>query len=561
MPETFYLAGLRLASSRAAMVFALALVLSLVLAAALASTVTAPLRRMARATQAMARGDLSARAQGSRLGELGALAQSFNHMADWLKTSFDELVAEVETRKRRERELGDSEGRLRASEDRLQLAVEAAGLGIWDWDVGQDRLVWDDSMYRLYGIRKEEFTGALEAWSRCLVPEDQARVTGEVEAALHGHEFRSDFRVRRGDGVFRTIRAVGQTIRSADGRAVRMVGINRDVTDLISAEREREQLVLELRKHQEGLEALVAIRTTELRAAKEAAESASLAKSSFLANMSHEIRTPMNAILGYAQLLGRDQALSDRQKEKIDIIHSSGNHLLTLINDILEMSKIEAGRTTVAVEPFDLPALLVDVQLMFRDLAGKKGLQLILVQDPGLPQAMSGDAGKVRQVVINLLSNAVKFTRSGHIAVRASSRPAAGGRHIVTIAVEDTGSGIERQNLSTNLRRVRSGGLEGPHWRHRPGPDHQPDLRAPAAGRPRGREHAWEGKRVPLLVRSRRRRGRCGSRPQRAPHPERAGPGSTRLEGAGRGRCHDQPGSARGAAVVNRFPGARGGGR
>ena len=448
MPEAFYLAGLRIASSRAAMVFALALVLSLVLAAALASTVTAPLRRMARATQAMARGDLSARAQGSRLGELGALAQSFNHMADWLKTSFDELVAEVETRKRRERELGESEGRLRASEDRLQLAVEAAGLGIWDWDVGQDRLVWDDSMYRLYGIRKEEFTGALEAWSRCLVPEDQARVTGEFEAALHGHEFRSDFRVRRGDGVFRTIRALGQTIRSADGRAVRMVGINRDVTDLISAEREREQLVLELRKHQEGLEALVAIRTTELRAAVEAAESASRAKSSFLANMSHEIRTPMNAILGYAQLLGRDQALSDGQKEKIDIIHSSGNHLLTLINDILEMSKIEAGRTTVAVEPFDLPALLVDVQLMFRDLAGKKGLQLILVQDPGLPQAMSGDAGKVRQVVINLLSNAVKFTRSGHIAVRASSRPAAGGRHIVTIAVEDTGSGIERQNLS-----------------------------------------------------------------------------------------------------------------
>ena len=109
-----------------------------------------------------------------------------------------------------------------------------------------------------------------------------------------------------------------------------MVGINRDVTDLISAEREREQLVHELRKHQEHLEALVASRTTELRAAKEAAESASRAKSAFLANMSHEIRTPMNAILGYAQLLERDRDLGDDQKQKIDIIHSSGNHLLTL---------------------------------------------------------------------------------------------------------------------------------------------------------------------------------------------------------------------------------------
>ena len=110
--------------------------------------------------------------------------------------------------------------------------------------------------------------------------------------------------MRREDGAIRIIRGVGQTIRNADGRAVRMVGVNRDVTDLINAEREREQLVRELRKHQEDLEALVASRTTELRAAKEAAESASRAKSAFLANMSHEIRTPMNAILGYAQLLG-----------------------------------------------------------------------------------------------------------------------------------------------------------------------------------------------------------------------------------------------------------------
>ena len=197
--------------------------------------------------------------------------------------------------------------------------------------------------------------------------------------------------MRREDGAIRIIRGVGQTIRSADGRPVRMVGINRDVTDLINAEREREQLVHELRKHQEDLEALVASRTTELRAAKEAAESASRAKSAFLANMSHEIRTPMNAILGYAQLLGRDRTLSDDQKQKIDIIHSSGNHLLTLINDILEMSKIEAGRTTLTVEPFDLHALLNDVQLMFRELTAKKGLELIFEHDPApAPGAVGG---------------------------------------------------------------------------------------------------------------------------------------------------------------------------
>ena len=448
IPEASYLAGLRLGGSRSALAFALALLASMVLAAAMASMMTAPLRRVAGAVQAMARGDLTARAQASPLEELGALAQSFNDMADRLKTSFDDLVGEVEVRKRRERELEESETRLRVSEERLQLALDAARLGIWDWDVTQDRLVWDDSMYQIYGIREEEFSGAYDAWSRCLVPEDLARATDELEAALRGdREYRSDFRVRRSDGVVRVIRGVGHTVRNADGAPVRMVGINRDVTDLINAEREREQLVHELQEHKEHLEALVEGRTTELLAAKEAAESASRAKSVFLANVSHEIRTPLNAVLGYAQLLEHDRHLNEDQKRKIDIIHSSGTHLLTLINDILEMSKIEAGRTTLAVEPFDLHVLLNDVCLMFRELTEKKGLELTLDQDPQLPRALSGDAGKVRQVVINLLSNAVKFTRRGWIVVRARSRVAGGDQHVITISVEDTGPGIESRNL------------------------------------------------------------------------------------------------------------------
>ena len=165
--------------------------------------------------------------------------------------------------------------------------------------------------------------------------------------------------------------------------------------------------------------------------------------------MSHEIRTPMNAILGYAQLLRRDTDLGEGQKHKIGIVHSSGAHLLTLINAILEMSKIEAGRTTLVVEPFDLRELMNDVRLMFRELTDKKGLALTFEQDPQLPPALAGDAVKVRQVLINLLSNAVKFTERGGVAVRASSRAgSAPDRHVVTISVEDTGPGIEPRNLA-----------------------------------------------------------------------------------------------------------------
>lgn len=257
MPEAYYLAGIRAGNSRSAMVFAIALLLSLGIAAVLASMVTAPLRRIAEATQAMARGDLSQRVPPSSLGELDALAQAFNEMAEQLKKSFDDLCNEVEIRTQHEKQLQDSEARLRTSENRMQLAVKAAGLGIWDWDIESNHVTWDDSMYQIYGLRKEEFNGAFEAWESCLLREDAEPVRNDIRAALRGErEFSSEFRIRWKDGSIRYMKGVANTFRDANGRATRMVGINWDMTDRHQSERERELLVHNLRERVKELRLL-----------------------------------------------------------------------------------------------------------------------------------------------------------------------------------------------------------------------------------------------------------------------------------------------------------------
>jgi anti-sigma regulatory factor (Ser/Thr protein kinase) len=159
--------------------------------------------------------------------------------------------------------------------------------------------------------------------------------------------------------------------------------------------------------------------------------------------MSHEIRTPMNAVLGYAQLLRRDPGLTPEQVEKIDVILASGDHLLVLINNVLDMSKIEAERITLVDSPFDLRELLDGLLQMFAGLARAKGMELELEVLPSLPRALRGDAGRVRQVLINLLSNAVKFTERGSIYVRAEASEVSDTRDRVIISVRDTGRGIE----------------------------------------------------------------------------------------------------------------------
>lgn len=186
----------------------------------------------------------------------------------------------------------------------------------------------------------------------------------------------------------------------------------------------------------------------ELKEAKDAADAANRSKSVFLANMSHEIRTPMNAILGFAQLMERGAELSPQAREHLSIINRSGEHLLALINDILEMSKIEAGRSTFSPDTFDLQTLLEDIERMFSVRTEAKRLQFLMEKVGDIPRWVVTDEGKLRQVLINLLGNAVKFTEEGGIVLRLSAARAAGQETVnLRFEVEDTGPGMAEEEM------------------------------------------------------------------------------------------------------------------
>ncbi|TWB43810.1 signal transduction histidine kinase [Nitrospirillum pindoramense] len=318
------------------------------------------------------------------------------------------------------RELSAINAKLMTTGNRLALATQAGGIGVWEWDLATQALVWDERMFQLYGVdpnAEQPLTYAL--WqSRCHA-EDLGRMQAEVQAALRGETpLDTEFRIRLPDGTVRHIQTSGKVERDANGQATKIVGVNWDVT----AARESARA---------------------LAAEKRRAEEANRAKNDFLANMSHEVRTPMNGVVGMVQLLLDTTGLTPEQRGYAETIRDSADALLGVINDILDISKLEAGKVDLEDLSFDLGDLVEGVAAILAPRARDKGVELGVLVVEEARRHWRGDPTRLRQLLLNLAGNAVKFTDRGWVSIVVTCvADAAPGPRRLRFTVQDTGIGL-----------------------------------------------------------------------------------------------------------------------
>ena len=335
---------------------------------------------------------------------------------------------------------------LRSSEERWQFALEGSGAGVWDRNLPTGGVVFSKRYKEIYGFSEDDLANHQEPWDARIHPDDLPLVEANRKAYFEGAEqaYSNERRMRCKDGSWKWILSRGMVVaRDANGKPLRMIGTHTDIS-------ERKQAEAELDQHRHHLEEIVAVRTAELARARDAAEAANRAKSSFLANMSHELRTPMNGIMGMTDLvLGR--ATDPQQIDWLNKSKASAQRLLAIINDILDLSKIEAGQLQLDDTDFVAATILNDVVAMIGPAARDKGLR-VAVEPDAVPLWLRGDPARLRQALLKLAGNAVKFTEQGSVTLRALQLHEKGDEILVRFEVTDTGIGIPPETLSRLFR-------------------------------------------------------------------------------------------------------------
>lgn len=338
--------------------------------------------------------------------ELGKLAIAIDEMTDNLY--------------RREMEQKKTQKDLRRLKERFELAINSAHIGIWDWHIRNNTLLWDNNMFNLYGIQHDGFDFRFESWMQLVHTDDVKCLEEKIKEAIETHNpFRSEFRINHPKLGVKFIRIFANVIDDKEGKPVRLIGVNWDITERKALER-------------------------KLQEAKDRAETSDRLKSAFLANISHEIRTPLHGIIGFAQILKENEIAENDRMQFLNIVIDSGNKLMRIISNIIDISMLDAGQLKIQQQDHNLNTLLKEIYTDFEKIrvAEKREFKFIIESEIGETISMAVDDFRFRQIFSNLIDNAFKFTHQGEI--KMGCRTFNGE---LLCYVKDSGIGVSKEDL------------------------------------------------------------------------------------------------------------------